>query len=60
MARRKPEVPRAAASVPVAAPAGYITRCGTRAVLLRGALRSQDVLSPETPSAAAGSRPRCE
>uniref|UniRef100_A0A8C0SVZ8 N-alpha-acetyltransferase 60 n=2 Tax=Canis lupus familiaris TaxID=9615 RepID=A0A8C0SVZ8_CANLF len=55
---REAEVPRAAASVSAAAPAGYITRLGLRAAPRLGCLRPQDALSPTTASAAAGSRPR--
>lgn len=51
---REAEVPRAAACVRAAAPAGYITRCGLRAAPLPGSLRLQDALSPTKPSAAAG------
>lgn len=51
----------AAFSVPAAAPAGYITRragWGGPAVPRPASRLPQDALSPATPSAAAGSRPR--
>lgn len=58
---REAEVPRTAASVRAAAPAGYITRCGLHTAPLPAPCDPrQDALSPTTPSTAAGSRPRCD
>lgn len=55
---REAEVLWAAASVPAAAPTGYITPLRVPRGPTSGSLKPQDALIPTTPSAAAGSLPR--